>query len=187
MRCCLPYQFSYDKFGFRFSITALPCLIPALPARPSPQPFVRTAQSPATDWNFTHKWRFGLPNDGFRMPIPMTRTSSGLPTDLNPSSPHYNRIYACGRFSLSTPAACLFLRRRQRRWQPHRLVNACSSSNHQRPPLGQLYAPHVTPDGTVYTTETNNPQQKGFLFADLYLISLGRWRRDLADTSARTP
>ena len=34
--------------------------------------------------------------------------------------------------------------------------------------------PHVAPDGTVWTTTTNNPQQQDFSHADIYLI----WSKD---------
>jgi hypothetical protein len=38
--------------------------------------------------------------------------------------------------------------------------------------------PHVTPDGTVWTTVTNNPPQQGFANADIWLI----WSRDGGNT-----
>src|SRR6266436_3191403 len=111
----LPYQFSYDKFGFQVFNNGSSLPNPALPGEAISSASRPHGASSATDWNFTH-------NGG--LDYLMTATNAdGSHTDW------------------STPTVLPTI------------------NGH---PWDSYMLPHVTPDGTVYTTETNNPEQKGF-------------------------
>src|SRR5260370_9783309 len=94
--------------------------------------------------------------------------------DLSFSSPHYNRIYAMWTLFAFNPSS-VFVSFSDANadgghtdWSTPAVLPTINGH-----PWDSYMLPHVTPDGTVYTTETNNPQQKAFLFADLYVISSG--------------
>ncbi len=135
----LPYQFSYDKFGFQVFANGSSLPNPALPGE------AISAAAPDKQW---------------------------ITVDVSPSSPHYNRIYAMWTLFAFNPSS-VFVSFADAKadgshtdWSTPTVLPTINGH-----PWDSYMLPHVTPDGTVYTTETNNPQQKGFQFADLYVIS----------------
>jgi hypothetical protein len=92
--------------------------------------------------------------------------------DTNPSSPHYGRVYAMWTIFVLNPSVV---------YESH--ADARPDGTHTDwstpqilPTVGgkrwdSYLLPHVAPDGTVYTTITNNPSQQGFANASLYLVS----------------
>jgi hypothetical protein len=167
----LPYQFSYDKSGFQVFNNGSSLPNPELPGEA-----ISSAVRPhgaifATDWNSTHNG--GL---DYLMTAPNAHSNDPdkqwITVDINPSSPHYNRIYAMWTLFAFNPSS-VFVSFSDANadgshtdWSPPTVLPTINGH-----PWDSYMLPHVTPDGTVYTTETNNPQQKGFLFADLYVIS----------------
>ena len=167
----LPYQFSYDKFGFQVFNNGSSLPNPALPGEAISSAARPHGALAASDWNFTHNG-----NLDYLMTAPNAHSNDPdkqwITVDLNPSSPHYNRIYAMWTLFAFNPSSVFVS-----------FADANADGSHSDwsipavlptingHPWDSYMLPHVTPDGTVYTTETNNPSQKGFQFADLYVIS----------------
>ena len=167
----LPYQFSYDKSGFQVFNNGSSLPNPALPGEAISSAVRPHGAVSATDWNFTH-------NGGLDYVMTAPNAHSNDPdkqwitVDLSLSSPHYNRIYAMWTLFAFNPSS-VFVSFSDANadgghtdWSTPAVLPTINGH-----PWDSYMLPHVTPDGTVYTTETNNPQQKGFLFADLYVIS----------------
>jgi hypothetical protein len=167
----LPYQFSYDKSGGQVFNNGSSLPNPALPGEAISSAVRPHGAISASDWNFTHKG--GL---DYLMTAPNAHSNDPdkqwITVDLNPSSPHYNRIYAMWTLFAFNPSSVFVS-----------FADANADGSHtdwsapavlptiNGHPWDSYMLPHVTPDGTVYTTETNNPSQQGFQFADLYVIS----------------
>ena len=167
----LPYQFAYDKFGAQVFANGSSLHNPALPGEVISAAVRPHGSTSATDWIFTHH---GQPD--YLMTAPNAHSNDPdkqwITVDVNPGSPHFNRIYAMWTLFAFNPSSVFVS-----------FADANADGSHtdwstpavlptiNGHPWDSYMLPHVTPDGTVYTTETNNPQQKGFLFADLYLIS----------------
>ncbi len=169
----LPYQFSYDKFGFQVFNNGSSLPNPSLPGEAISSAVRPHGAISATDWNFTHNGSLD-----YLMTAPNAHSNDPdkqwITVDLNPSSPHYNRIYAMWTLFAFNPSS-VFVSFSDANadgshadWSTPTVLPTINGH-----PWDSYMLPHVTPDGTVYTTETNNPQQKGFQFADLYLISSG--------------
>jgi len=169
----LPYQFSYDKSGGQVFNNGSSLPNPALPGEAISSAVRPHGAISAADWNFTHN---GGPD--YLMTAPNAHSNDPdkqwITVDLNPSSPHYNRIYAMWTLFTFNPSSVFVS-----------FADANADGNHtdwstptvlptiNGHPWDSYMLPHVTPDGKVYTTETNNPAQQGFQFADLYVISSG--------------
>ena len=83
--------------------------------------------------------------------------------DTNPASPHYGRVYAMWTLFVFNPAVI---------YESHADARADGTHTDWSTPqvlptvAGKRWdtylLPHVTPDGTIWTTTSNNPQQQGF-------------------------
>jgi len=176
------------NLAFRFSITALPC-----PIRRFPGEAISSAVRPhgaVSGHGLEFHSHGGLdyvmtaPNAHSNDPDKqwITVDLSPLQSSLQPNLCHVDFV----RFQIR--AACLFPFLTQMPMVATPIGPLQRSFRPSTAILGDSYMlPHVTPDGTVYTTETNNPQQKGFPVRRSIRDLLARWRSDLADASARTP
>ena len=173
----LPYVFVYSKSGSHVvnngSKQANPTQPPEAisvavhPARPA-------GQQTATDWITTHN---GHPDFVFTVPNANTNTpdKQWIAIDTNPESPHYGRVYAMFSQFVFNSSRILLSHADARPdgthtdWSPPQVLPTIPGH-----PFDTYQLPHVAPDGTVYTTVTNNPVAKNFLNNSIYLI----WSRD---------
>ena len=134
------------------------------PAKPA-------GQQTATDWITTHK---GHPDFVFTVPNANTNTpdKQWIAIDTNPDSPHYGRVYAMFTQFVLNPSRIFVSYADARRdgthtdWSPPQTLPTIPGH-----PFDTYLLPHVAPDGTVYTTVTNNPVAKNYLNNSIYLIS----------------
>ncbi len=178
----LPYQFYYDKFGFhkydngskQINPTVPPEVIAVAvhPAQTLP------GKTPAASWITTHN---GHPD--YLMTAKNANTSDPdkqwITIDTNPSSPHYGRVYAMWTVFVINPAVIYESHADARPdgthtdWSTPQILPTVSGKR-----WDTYVLPHVTPDGTVWTTTTNNPQKQDFTHADISLI----WSQDGGET-----
>jgi hypothetical protein len=91
--------------------------------------------------------------------------------DTNPGSPHYGRVYAMWTLFVFNPSVIYESHADARPdgthsdWSTPQVLPTVSGKR-----WDTYLLPHVAPDGTVWTTTTNNPQAKGFGTADVNLI-----------------
>jgi hypothetical protein len=167
----LPYQFSYANSGSQVFNNGSSLPNPALPGESVSSAVRAHGAVAATDWTFTHNGSLD-----YVMTAPNAHSNDPdkqwITTDLNPSSPHYNRIYAMWTLFAFNPSS-VFVSFSDANpdgshtdWSAPAVLPTINGH-----PWDSYMLPHVTPDGAVYTTETNNPAQKGFQFADLFVIS----------------
>jgi hypothetical protein len=167
----LPYQFSYDDVGGQVFNNGSSLPNPTLPGEAISSAVRPNGAVSATDWGFTHN---GSPD--YLMTAPNAHSNDPdkqwITVDVYPSSPHYNRIYAMWTLFAFNPSS-VFVSFSDANadgshtdWSPPAVLPTINGH-----PWDSYMLPHVTPDGTLYTTETNNPAQKGFQFADLYVIA----------------
>jgi hypothetical protein len=167
----LPYQFSYDDVGGQVFNNGSSLPNPALPGEAISSAVRPKGAVSATDWSFTHNGSLD-----YLMTAPNAHSNDPdkqwLTVDVHPSSPHYNRIYAMWTLFTFNPSS-VFVSFSDANadgshtdWSPPAVLPTIHGH-----PWDSYMLPHVTPDGTLYTTETNNPPQQGFQFADLYVIA----------------
>lgn len=155
----LPYQFSYDSNGHHdYNVGGLPNPSVASEAiSVSVHPWAPAKRQSANNWITTHN---GAPD------VIVSYDSVGnavdkqwLTIDANPDSPHYNRVYAMWVDFRGPYGSIPWVSYADARsdgthtdWsQPAKLPFPSTSQ-------GVTYLlPHVTPDGSVYTTLTNAP------------------------------
>jgi hypothetical protein len=167
----LPYQFSYDKSGFQVFNNGSSLPNPGLPGEAISSAVRPRGALASSDWNFTHNG-----NLDYLMTAPNAHSNDPdkqwITIDLSPASLHYNRIYAMWTLFAFNPSSVFVsysdanVDGSHTDWSVPAVLPTINGH-----PWDSYMLPHVTPDGTVYTTETNNPSQKGFQFADLYLIA----------------
>ena len=128
----------------------------------------------ANDWITTHE---GHPDYVVTVPNAQTNVpdKQWITIDTNPASPHYGRVYAMWTIFVLNPSVV---------YESHADANPDGTHSDWTAPQelptvkGKRWdtylLPHVAPDGTVYTTITNNPQAKGFLYNDIYVV----WSED---------
>jgi hypothetical protein len=174
----LAYQFYYDKTGgHKFnngSKQTNPTVPPEAvavavhPASPLP------GKTPAASWIVTHKGSLD-----YLMTASNAATNDPdkqwITIDTNPTSPHYGRIYAMWTLFVLNPSVI---------YESHADANPDGTHSDWSAPQilptipgkrwDSYLLPHVDPDGTVWTTTTNNPQQKDFSRANVYLV----WSKD---------
>jgi hypothetical protein len=167
----LPYQFSYDDVGGQVFNNGSSLPNPALPGEAISSAVRPHGAVSATDWSFTHNGSLD-----YLMTAPNAHSNDPdkqwITVDVYPSSPHYNRIYAMWTLFTFNPSS-VFVSFSDANadgshtdWSPPAVLPTINGH-----PWDSYMLPHVTPDGTLYTTETNNPPQQGFQFADLYVIA----------------
>lgn len=178
----LPYQFYYDKFGFKKydngSNQTNPTVPPEAIAMAVHPAKTLPGKTPAASWIVTHE---GQPD------YIMTASNAGtnvpdkqwLTIDTNPDSPYRGRVYAMWTLFVLNPSVIYESHADARPdgthtdWSPPRILPTV---------LGKRWdtymLPQVTPDGTVWTTTTLNPQKQDFSHADVSLI----WSKDGGET-----
>jgi hypothetical protein len=92
--------------------------------------------------------------------------------DTNPSSPCYGTVYAMWTIFVINPSylyvstAEAYPNGTHSDWSTQHVLPTTNGK-----PWDSYLLPHIAPDGTVYTTITNNPQKQGFSSAEISLIS----------------
>jgi BNR repeat-like domain len=174
----LPYQFYYTETGgHKFdngSNQTNPTVPPeavAVAVHPATQLPGKTA---AASWIVTHN---GAPD--YLMTASNAKTNDPdkqwIAIDTNPASRFYGRVYAMWTLFVFNPSVI---------YESHADAHADGTHGDWSTPQilptisgkrwDSYMLPHVAPDGTVWTTTTNNPQQQDFSHADIYLI----WSKD---------
>lgn len=167
----LPYVFVYDKFGFHVFNNGSKQANPSLPPEAISIAVRPHGATSATDWITTHG---GHPDFVFTVPNADTNTpdKQWIAIDTNPLSPHYGRVYAMFTQFVLNPSRILLSYADAHAdgthtdWSTPQVLPTVPGK-----PFDTYLLPHVAPDGTVYTTTTNNPVAKGFLNNDISLIS----------------
>jgi hypothetical protein len=173
----LPYEFVYSKSGGHVFNNGSKQANPAQPPEAisvAVHPAKSAAQQTAANWITTHE---GHPDFVFTSKNANTNTpdKQWLAIDTNPLSPHYGRVYAMFTQFVFNPSTILVSYADARPdgthtdWSPPQTLPTIPGH-----PFDTYLLPHVAPDGTVYTTLTNNPVSKGFLNNSIYLI----WSKD---------
>jgi hypothetical protein len=191
----LGYQFYYDKSGgHRFdngSNQINPTVPPeavAVLVHPKLQLPGKTA---AASWIVTH-------NGGPDYLMTAANASTNDPDkqwitiDTNPASPFYGRIYAMWTIFVLNPSVVYESHADARPdgthtdWSTPQVLPTISGKR-----WDSYLLPHVSPDGTIWTTLTNNPMKQGFSHTDVYLISSkdggATWRGPLPVVSDINP
>jgi hypothetical protein len=178
----LPYQFYYDKFGFHKFDNGTNQINPTVPPEVvavSVHPAqTLPGKTPAASWITTHN---GQPD--YLMTAKNANTNDPdkqwIAIDTNPTSPHYGRVYAMWTIFVINPAVIYESHADAQRdgthtdWSPPQVLPTVSGKR-----WDTYLLPHVAPDGTVWTTTTNNPQKQDFSHADISLI----WSKDGGET-----
>src|SRR6266540_775770 len=170
----LPYQFYYDKFGFHRYDNGSKQINPAVPPEAVAVSVHPGGAATATQWITTHE---GHPDYVVTVPNADTNVpdKQWITIDTNPSSPHYGRVYAMWTIFVLNPSVVFVSYADAHPDGTHTDWSApveLPTVNGKR--WDTYLLPHVAPDGTVYTTVTNNPVSKDFLRNDIYLD----WSRD---------
>lgn len=170
----LPYQFYYDKFGYHKydngSHQTNPTVPPEAIAVAVHPAKTLPGKTPAASWITTHN---GQPD--YLMTAPNASTNDPdkqwITSDTNPSSPYYGRIYAMWTLFVLNPSVIYESHADAQPdgthtdWSAPQILPTVSGKR-----WDTYLLPHVAPDGTVWTTTTNNPQKQGFSHANISLI-----------------
>jgi hypothetical protein len=174
----LPYQFYYDKSGFKKydngSKQTNPTVPPEAIAMAVHPAKTLPGKTPAASWITTHN---GQPD--YLMTAKNANTNDPdkqwLTIDTNPTSPSYGRVYAMWTLFVINPSV-IFESHADARpdgthtdWTAPQVLPTVPGKR-----WDTYMLPQVTPDGTVWTTTTNNPQQQDFSHANVSLI----WSKD---------
>ena len=167
----LPYNFYYDKFGFHRFDNGTNQTNPTVPPEAisvSVRPHGATGPN---DWITTHN---GHPD--FIATAQNAHSNDPdkqwIAIDTNPSSPCFGTVYAMWTIFVYNPAyiyvstATANPNGTHSDWSSAQVLPTISGK-----PWDTYLLPHVAPDGTIWTTITNNPQKKDFSTADVYVIS----------------
>jgi hypothetical protein len=171
----LPYQVYYDKSGFHKydngsnqtnpSVPPEAVAVAVHPAKTLP------GKTAAASWITT---RDGRPD--YLMTAKNATTSDPdkqwITIDTSPASPHYGRVYAMWTVFVLNPGIIYESHADARPdgthsdWSPPQVLPTVKGKR-----FDTYVLPHVTPDGTIWTTTTLNPVAQGFLHNDINLIS----------------
>jgi len=174
----LPYQFYYDKFGFKKYDNGSNQTNPTVPAEAIAMAVHPDAtlpgKTPAASWIATHN---GQPD--YLMTAKNANTNvpdkQWLTIDTNPASPFHGRVHAMWTLFVLNPSVIFEAHADARPdgthtdWTAPQVLPSVSGKR-----WDTYMLPQVTPDGTVWTTTTNNPQQQDFSHAVVDLI----WSND---------
>jgi hypothetical protein len=170
----LPYNFYYSNGGGHTYNNGSKQTNPTVPPEAIAMA-VHKAGGGANGWITSHD---GVHPD-YLMTAPNATTGDPdkqwVTIDTNPSSPHYGRIYAMWTVYVISPSRVYESHADARPdgthtdWSTPQLLPTLIGK-----PWDSYLLPHVAPDGTVYTTVTNNPMQQGFAHATINLV----WSKD---------
>ncbi len=166
----LPYQFSYNSTGGHVTNNGSSLPNPNLPAEAVAAAVHPAGSTDPNQWIVTHN---GQPD--YLMTASNATTNDPdkqwITVDTNPASPHFNRIYAMWTLFVFNPSA-VFVSYADARadgthtdWSTPQTLPTIYGK-----PWDSYLLPHVTPDGTVWTTMTNNSPKQGFLHNSIYLV-----------------
>ncbi len=174
----LPYQFYYDKSGFKKydngSNQTNPTVPPEAIAVSVHPATTLSGKTPAASWITTHG---GHPDYIATAKNASTNDpdKQWIAIDTNPSSAHYGRVYAMWTVFVLNPSLIYESHADARPDGTHSDWSAPQALPTVSGKRWDTYLmPHVAPDGTIYTTVTNNPKAKDFLFNDISLV----WSKD---------
>jgi hypothetical protein len=174
----LPYQFYYDKQGFKKYDNGSNQTNPTVPPE-AIAVSVRPADSDdANDWITTHN---GQPDyvDTAKNANTSDPDKQWISIDTNPLSPHYRRVYAMWTVFVINPSVLYVSHADARRDGTHTDWSAPLELPTIKGKRWDSYLlPHIAPDGTVWTTITNNPEKQGFSTNDIYVV----WSEDGGET-----
>ena len=170
----LPYEFVYSNSGGHVFNNGLKQANPSQPPEAisvAVHPARPAGQQSATNWITSHN---GHPDFVFTAPNADTNTpdKQWIAIDTNPRSPHYGRVYAMFTQFVLNPSRILVSYADAHAdgthtdWSAPQVLPTIPGH-----PFDTYLLPHVAPDGTLFTTVTNNPVSKGFLNNSVYLIS----------------
>src|SRR5436190_4993927 len=170
----LPYEFVYSKSGGHVFNNGSNQANPALPPEAisaAVHPAASAGGQAASNWITRHA---GHPDYVFTVPNATTNTpdKQWIAIDTNPRSPHYGRVYAMFTQFVLNPSRILLSYADARPdgthtdWSAPQVLPTIPGH-----PWDTYLLPHIAPDGTVYTSVTNNPVSQGFLDNAIYLIS----------------
>jgi hypothetical protein len=170
----LPYVFVYNQSGGHVYNNGSKQANPAL--RPEAisvavHPAAPARRQTASNWITMHDRH---PDYVFTVPNAATNTpdKQWIAIDTNPSSPHFGRVYAMFTQFVLNPSRILLSYADANAdgthtdWSAPQVLPTIPGH-----PWDTYLLPHVAPDGTVYTTVTNNPVSQGYLNNSIYLIS----------------
>jgi hypothetical protein len=167
----LPYNFYYDKFGVHHFDNGTNQINPTVPPEAISVSVRPHGAAGPNDWITTH--------DGHPDYIATAKNANTndpdkqwLTIDTNPSSPCYGTVYSMWTIFVYNPSYLYVSTATANQdgthsdWSTPRELPTIPGH-----PWDTYLLPHVAPDGTVWTTLTNNPQKKGYSTADIYVIS----------------
>lgn len=174
----LPYQFYYDNAGghkFNNGSNQINPNVPPEAVAVSVHPaHTLPGKTPAASWITTHN---GQPD--YLMTAKNANTNDPdkqwLTIDVNPSSPFYGRVYAMWTLFVTSPSVIYESHADARPngthtdWSAPQILPTTSGKR-----WDTYLLPHVAPDGSIWSTTTNNPSQQGYSNASISLI----WSRD---------
>jgi hypothetical protein len=170
----LPYEFVYAKSGSHVFNNGSNQANPSQPPEAVSVSVHPAGSTSAQAWITTHG---GHPDfvTTAKTDNANTPDKQWIAIDTNPGSPHYGRVYVMWTVFALNPSS-IFVSYADARsdgthsdWSKPQVLPTVPGK-----PFDTYLLPHVAPDGTVYTTTTNNPVAKGFLNNDINLI----WSRD---------
>jgi hypothetical protein len=169
----LPYNFYYDKFGSHHFDNGTNQINPTVPPEAISVSVRPHGATDSNDWITTH--------DGHPDFIETAKNANTndpdkqwITIDTNPSSPCYRTVYSMWTIFVINPSyvyvstATANPDGTHSDWSTPRVLPTIAGK-----PWDTYLLPHVAPDGTVWTTLTNNPKKKDFSTADIYVVSSG--------------
>ena len=169
----LPYQFYYQKGGGHAYNNGSNQVNPTVPPE-AISVSVRRAGGGVNGWITTHN---GHPDYIVTADNAATNDpdKQWIAIDTNPTSAHYGRVYAMWTIFVINPSIIYESHADTRPngthtdWTTAQVLPTVSGKR-----WDTYLLPHVAPDGTVWTTTTNNPQKQDFSHASISLI----WSKD---------
>jgi len=166
----LPYLFSYNSTGGHVTNNGSSLPNPSIPAEAVAAAVHPAGSTNPNQWIVTHN---GQPD--YLMTASNATTNDPdkqwITIDTNPASAHYNRIYAMWTLFVFNPSV-VFVSYADAHadgthtdWSTPQTLPTINGH-----PWDSYLLPHVTPDGTVWTTVTNSSPKQGFLHNNIYLV-----------------